>query len=148
MMGKEEKTPWASTICCGIIIINFVVLRRRNTLYVKIAILLIIHCRAELAGKGEKRKILLQVGSGFTVGNSSYRPTRFENNKPDVALIQRGGRFFQNIRFLERLHEIVAVHQSQWEAKPLSINLSPKACWSRDRLVPNLWVFREFGLRT
>lgn len=52
-MGKEEETPWASTICCGVIIINFVVLRCRNTLYVKIAILLIIGCRADLAGSKE-----------------------------------------------------------------------------------------------
>ena len=27
MMGKEEKTPCTSTICCGVIIINFIVLR-------------------------------------------------------------------------------------------------------------------------
>lgn len=48
---------------------------------------------------GKRRKIVLQVGSGFTIGNSSYRPVRFEKNEPDVVLIQPGGRFFQNIRF-------------------------------------------------
>lgn len=32
------------------------------------------------------------------MGNSSYRPVRFEKNKPDVVLIQTGGRFVQNIR--------------------------------------------------
>lgn len=68
-MGKEEKTPCTSTICCGVIIINFIVLRCRNVLYVKIAILVILHCNSEQSYLGVRKgkKITKFLTSGIWV---------------------------------------------------------------------------------
>jgi len=55
------------------------------------------------------------------MGNSSYSLMKFGKDKPEVLLTQTGERFSQKITFSERLHRIVAVHQSQWEVQMLGV---------------------------
>jgi len=77
-MGKEEETPCTPVICCGVTIINFVVLRCRKVLFVKIAILVLIRCHSEQSylgvSKGERTKKYLRSGIWFYHGKQQLQP--------------------------------------------------------------------------
>lgn len=84
------------------------------------------------------------MGASFALGKSSYKLMGFEKDKPKVLLRQTSEKLFQKAGFSQRQHKIVAVHHSQLEVKVLSINLNPMDFCSREGLVPNCLVFREF----
>jgi len=78
MIGKEKKISCTSMICCRVMTVNFVVLGCRN----------ICENCSSVSKEGQKK-----ISYIFIMGNSSYRLVRLGKDKPELLLIQAGGRF-------------------------------------------------------